>query len=111
MFDIPILCLKMLPSGGNILSMSTAQILFSALQGLNIKQQKRVAELSGVPWRTLYKIKRGFTADPKSSTVDRLLAVLRSTANLSQPAPKLCGQSHITESVNVPCSPSSLITE
>jgi predicted transcriptional regulator len=58
--------------------MTTAKILHEALQGLNIKQQKRISELSGVPWRTLYKIKRGFTTDPKSSTVDRLLSVLRS---------------------------------
>ena len=70
--------------------MTTAQLLFQALQGLNIKQQKRISELSGVPWRTLYKIKRGFTDDPKSSTVDKLMAVLRSapTSNLAQTVTK-----------------------
>lgn len=63
--------------------MTTAKLLHEALQGLNIKQQKRISELSGVPWRTLYKIKRGFTYDPKSSTVDKLMLVLRSIPNLS----------------------------
>jgi predicted transcriptional regulator len=80
--------------------MSTAQILFDALQGLSIKQQRRISDLSGVPWRTLYKIKRGFTADPKSTTCDRLLAVLRTmppSSNVVVSGGKSSAVAHIAE--------------
>lgn len=66
-----------LPLNGIIVPMTTANLLFNALQGLSMKQQRQLAKLSGVPFRTLYKIKRGFTTDPRVSTSDRLLAVLR----------------------------------
>lgn len=44
-----------------------------ALAGLTLKQIERLGELSGVPWSTIYKIKRGETRDPGMDTCGRFM--------------------------------------
>lgn len=67
-----------------------------ALQPLTLKQLEELERLSGVPATTIYKIKRGETANPGVETIGRFLphvsSVLASStpsevANLRQQAP------------------------
>jgi predicted transcriptional regulator len=51
---------------------SAAQIQ-AELSKLSIKQMDRLAELSGVPSTTIYKIKRGETANPGIETVRKFM--------------------------------------
>ncbi len=55
---------------GNIPS---AEDVRAALAPLTLKQLDRLAELSGVPATTIYKIKRGETENPGVETVRRFL--------------------------------------
>lgn len=51
-----------------------------ALQPLNMKQLDRLAELSGVPMTTIYKIRRGETPNPGVETVRQFLPHVRTAA-------------------------------
>jgi predicted transcriptional regulator len=44
-----------------------------ALEGLTLKQLDRLAELSGVPCTTIYKIKRGETKNPGIETLRQFM--------------------------------------
>lgn len=56
--------------------MITVTIIKDAMQKFSMADMRELADKSGVPFRTLYKIKRGDTKDPRGSTLDRLAAVL-----------------------------------
>jgi hypothetical protein len=45
----------------------------AALQPLTLKQIDALGSLSGVPWTTIYKIKRGETENPGIETVGKFL--------------------------------------
>ncbi|MGL4651263.1 MAG: helix-turn-helix domain-containing protein [Caldilineaceae bacterium] len=45
----------------------------AALAPLSLKQLEKLAELSGVPFTTIYKIKRGETDNPGIETVRKFL--------------------------------------
>lgn len=55
---------------GNIPS---AEEVRAALAPLSLKQLDRLAELSGVPATTIYKVKRGETENPGIETVRKFL--------------------------------------
>lgn len=57
--------------------MSSIKYIQEAIKGYRLADIQRLSDLSGVPFRTLYKIKRCQTNDPKSSTVDALMTALR----------------------------------
>lgn len=50
-------------------SVPSAEIVRAALKPLTLKQLDRLAELSGVPMTTIYKIKLGETQNPGVETV------------------------------------------
>ena len=54
-------------------SLLSAEQVQAALAPLTLKQVDRLAELSGVPATTIYKIKRGETANPGIETVRKFM--------------------------------------
>lgn len=51
----------------------SAEDVRAALAPLSLKQLDRLAELSGVPATTIYKVKRGETENPGIETVRKFL--------------------------------------
>lgn len=63
----------------------SVQQVRDALRPLSLKQLEVLAELSGVPATTIYKIKRGETPNPGIETVGKFMPFI-SKALESQPA-------------------------
>lgn len=61
----------------------SAEELRAALQPFTLKRLHRLAELSGVPMPTIYKIKRGETPNPGIETVRLFMPHIQ--AALSEP--------------------------
>ena len=55
-----------------------------ALATLTLAQIERLAALSGVPWTTIYKIKRGETDNPGIETVGRFLPHVQSVRDATE---------------------------
>jgi predicted transcriptional regulator len=60
--------------------MKTITIIQEAIKDYTLAELQALADISGVPFRTLYKIKRKQTNDPKTSTSDALMFALRGSA-------------------------------
>lgn len=60
--------------------MMTAKEVRVALIALNGRQIEALAESAAVPVPTIYKVRNGETADPRSSTVEKLSPVLEGWA-------------------------------
>ena len=58
----------------------SAEQVQAALAPLSLKQVDRLAELSGVPATTIYKIKRGETENPGIETVRKFLPHIEAAA-------------------------------
>jgi 2-hydroxychromene-2-carboxylate isomerase len=56
--------------------MSSILQIQEAIKDYRLADLKRLSDLSGVPFRTLYKIKRRQTNDPLTSTTDALYRAL-----------------------------------
>jgi transcriptional regulator with XRE-family HTH domain len=54
-------------------SLLGAEDVRAALSALSLRQIERLAELSGVPATTIYKIKRGETVNPGIDTVRKFM--------------------------------------
>ena len=54
----------------------SAEEVRKALAPLNLKQLEALADASGVPSHTIYKIKRGETANPGVDTVGKFLPLI-----------------------------------
>jgi hypothetical protein len=52
----------------------------NAMSSLSMAQLERLAELSGVPWTTLYKIKLGKTRSPGIETVRKFMPFIEQAA-------------------------------
>lgn len=63
----------------------SAEQVQAALAPLSLKQVDRLAELSGVPATTIYKIKRGETENPGIETVRKFLPHIEAAAT-TEPA-------------------------
>lgn len=69
-------------------SLISAEAVRAALAPLTLRQLDRLAELSGVPATTIYKIKRGETSNPGIETVRRFLPHIN--AAWADPAGRPC---------------------
>lgn len=63
----------------------SAEQVQAALAPLSLKQVDRLAELSGVPATTIYKIKRGETENPGIETVRKFMPHIKAAA-IPEPA-------------------------
>lgn len=68
-----------------MLPITSAEEVRAALAPLNLRQLGRLAELSGVPMHTIYKIKRGETANPGLETVRAILPHIEASQGMPQP--------------------------
>lgn len=59
------------------------------MKGLSLKQLEVLSRLSGVPYHTLYKIKRGETDNPGIETLRKFVPHIGAA---SQPAPQAQGE-------------------
>lgn len=67
--------------------MMTAKAVRAALNALNGQQIEALAKYSEVPVPTIYKVRNGDSADPRSSTIEKLSPVLMNLG-LVRPAPE-----------------------
>ena len=51
-------------------------LIVRLLEPLNVAEMKTLAERSGVPWETIYRVARRRTTNPKYHTVERLARAL-----------------------------------
>lgn len=58
-------------------SIPSAEEIRAALSPLSLKQLARLAQLSGVPFTTIYKVKRGETSNPGLETVRQFMPFVR----------------------------------
>lgn len=58
-------------------TLPTVGVIRGALERLNMKQLEHLSELSNVPFRTIYKIRRGETENPGLVTVAAFLPHIR----------------------------------
>jgi predicted transcriptional regulator len=63
----------------------SAEQVQAALAPLTLKQMDRLAELSGVPATTIYKIKRGETANPGIETVRKFMPFVEEASRAPAP--------------------------
>lgn len=68
----------------------SAEQVQAALAPLSVKQLDHLAELSGVPATTIYKIKRGETTNPGIETVRKFMPHVQAAAKYT-PEPALRG--------------------
>ncbi len=67
-------------------TLPTVEVVRAALAPFNTKQLERLTELSGVPFMTLYNIKRGHTENPGLDTVRKFLPHVKAALIESAPA-------------------------
>ena len=72
----------------NTIQIPTALQVREALAVLTLKQIEHLAALSGVPWTTIYKIKRGETANPGIDTVRLFLPHVKAATSAPTRTPK-----------------------
>jgi predicted transcriptional regulator len=58
----------------------SAEAVRAALAPLSLKQLEKLAELSGVPFTTIYKVKRGETRNPGIETLRQFMPHLQAAS-------------------------------